>query len=335
MGSEYRVNSSDGVIAELASRVKEGDSLALARAISIVENDRPGAGELLSRIQAGTGQAHRVGITGPPGAGKSTLVDKIALRLRKAGKTIGIVAVDPSSPFSGGALLGDRIRMSELVSDPGVFIRSMASRGARGGLALTTAEVCDILDGSGKDVVLVETVGAGQLELDVAETVDTTVVVLVPESGDSVQTMKAGLMEVGDIFVVNKADRPEAEKTQREIQAMIEMGLSDKKWTPPVILAAAREGKGVDEVISAIDEHFGFSVSHELLGVRRRRRVERRLRRMVAARVAGTIFNDSQMQEFLDELIEETMKRDLSIEEASVRLLERAGLMKWMTQRRN
>ena len=329
------MDSSSRVVSELASRVMEGDELALARAISIVENDRPGAGELLSLLQSSAGEAHRVGVTGPPGAGKSTLVDKLALQLRKLGRTIGIIAVDPSSPFTGGALLGDRIRMTELASDGGVFIRSMASRGARGGLALTTAEVCDILDAAGKDVVLVETVGAGQLELDVAETVDTTVVVLVPESGDSVQTMKAGLMEVGDIFVVNKADRPGADRTQKEIQAMLEMSFSERRWNPPVLLSAARDGEGIGEILAAIDEHLKFTEAEELLAIRKRKRIDKRLRRMVAARITDTIFNGSEMREFFERQIEDVMSRKLSVEEASVRLLKRAGLEEWMKEQKN
>ncbi|MFO7259709.1 MAG: methylmalonyl Co-A mutase-associated GTPase MeaB [bacterium] len=200
-----------------------GKRPALARAISIVENGRPGAQALLQALHGRLGRARRIGITGPPGAGKSTLVAALTTALRARGDTVAVVAVDPSSPFTGGALLGDRIRMGEASLDPGVFIRSMASRGSLGGLALTTKEVADVLDAFGFDHVLIETVGVGQSELDIAAAADTTVVVLVPESGDSIQAMKAGLMEIADVFVINKADRPGAERLAREVELMLHL----------------------------------------------------------------------------------------------------------------
>ena len=209
--------------ARLLDEFRAGKRPALARAISIVENDRPGAQALLQALHVRLGRARRIGITGPPGAGKSTLVAALIAALRGRGDTVGVVAVDPSSPFTGGALLGDRIRMGEATLDPGVFIRSMASRGSLGGLALTTKEVADVLDAFGFDHVLLETVGVGQSELDIAATADTTVVVLVPESGDSIQAMKAGLMEIADVFVVNKADRPGAERLAREVEMMLHL----------------------------------------------------------------------------------------------------------------
>jgi len=216
----------------LLADFRAGKRTALARVITLVENERPGFRAILSELNGALGRAHRIGITGPPGAGKSTLTGRLAAAFREAGETVAIVAVDPTSPFTGGALLGDRIRMNEIALDPGIFIRSMATRGSLGGLAVTTNEVIDVLDAFGFDRILIETVGVGQSELDIAAAADSTVVVLVPESGDGIQAMKAGLMEIADLFVVNKADRPGAERLAREVEIMLH-------------LRAGRYGKGV------------------------------------------------------------------------------------------
>ena len=267
--------------AELLPRALEGDRVALARAISMVENEADGATAILDECFRRTGGAFRIGVTGPPGAGKSTLVTGLAQEYRARGETVAIVAVDPTSPFTGGALLGDRVRMAELAGDEGVFIRSMATRGGLGGLAVQTAQVCDVLDAVGFSRVLVETVGVGQSELEVAETADSTVVVLVPESGDTVQAMKAGLMEIADVFVVNKADREGAERAAFAIRSALELRAARSDWSAPVLLTVASRGEGVAELVDAFEEHLAHLRSGGGLGRRRLQRLERRLRDLV------------------------------------------------------
>jgi len=240
---------------DLLKRFSEGDSRALARVISLVENEASGYRNLLSALYHRTGKARKIGITGSTGAGKSTLVDELAKLLVNQGSALGIIAVDPTSPFTGGALLGDRVRMQDLGAQKGVFIRSMASRGSLGGLAKATREVSMVLDAFGKDFLLIESVGVGQVTLDIAEVVDTTVVVLVPESGDGIQAMKAGLMEIADIFVVNKADREGADRIVTELEAVLDLKRKEDDWSYPVVKTEARKGLGVDLLLDHIRRH--------------------------------------------------------------------------------
>jgi LAO/AO transport system kinase len=242
----------------LISAVRSGDARSLARAISIVENRSPGWSDLLKALFPQTGKARVLGMTGSPGAGKSTLVDQLAKLYRKQNRTVGIVAVDPTSPYTGGAILGDRIRMQDHFADAGIYIRSMATRGSLGGLARTTADVTTVLDASGRDVILIETVGVGQDEVDIVRLADITVVILVPGMGDDVQTIKAGIMEIADIFVINKSDREGAERVEREIRALQTLATRQDGWTPPIVKTVASDGTGVPELANAIVSYGDF-----------------------------------------------------------------------------
>ena len=318
-----------------------GRRAALARVVSIVENHRRGFDRLLATLHPRVGRARRIGITGPPGAGKSTLTTCLVEFFRRSGLTVGVVAVDPTSPFTGGALLGDRIRMESVALDPGVFIRSMATRGSLGGLAGTTREVADVLDAYGFDRILIETVGVGQSELDIARTADTSVVVLVPESGDSIQTLKAGLMEIADLFVVNKSDRPGADRLRNELELMlglragqalkhvpahhgVDLGRamtreerlamnpgraardaardeSSSEWTPPVLRAIAARHEGISDIIEAIDRHAGYLERSGTLRSRRRARLRDRVVDVVEERVRSRLWQDADINAWLDE----------------------------------
>jgi LAO/AO transport system kinase len=261
----------------LVERLLAGDSRAIARAVSIVADEAPGAEALLTEIHRHTGRAYLVGVTGPPGAGKSTLVDRLIVEFRKAGKTVGVIAVDPTSPFTGGAILGDRVRMQAHASDAGVFIRSMATRGELGGLARTTGDAAAVLDAAGLDLILIETVGVGQAEVAVAALADVCVLVLVPGTGDDVQAIKAGLMEIADIFVVNKADREGADRLVAAVEAALSLDdRSARSWTPPVIRTVATDGSGVADLAAAIDQ-FRAATAGEAFQARRRSRAVSRL----------------------------------------------------------
>ena len=274
---------SESTTSELLAEFRAGSKRACARLLSIVEDEPEAAASVLDELYPLMGRAFRICITGPPGAGKSTLVEKIGRECRNRGRTVGIVAVDPTSPFSGGALLGDRVRMPTLFTDPGVFIRSMATRGGVGGLAARTKEVCDVLDAYGRDCIIIETVGVGQVELDIAGAAHSTVVTLVPESGDAIQTMKAGLMEIGDLFCVNKSDREGADRMVMEIETMVEMKVRTPSsefrtpaiddWVPPVVKTVATTGLGVPALLDQLEQHRKHLETSGVLTERRRESV--------------------------------------------------------------
>jgi LAO/AO transport system kinase len=298
-------------IQQSVSHLRSDDPRALARAISTVENHTPGWLDLVKALFPYSGNAPTIGLTGAPGAGKSTLVDQLAKHYRKENRTVGIIAVDPTSPYTGGAILGDRIRMQEHFSDPGIYIRSMATRGSLGGLARTTADVAMVMDASGRDVVMIETVGVGQDEVDVVRVADITVVILVPDMGDDVQTIKAGIMEIADIFVINKSDREGAERVEREIRALQSLAIRADNWTPPIVKTVATEGKGVTELAGAIREYDSYLQNENLLLQRRIQNWETRLLEMLRDSLlekARTSLPDGELSRLATEIAEH--KRD-------------------------
>ncbi|MDW7729123.1 MAG: methylmalonyl Co-A mutase-associated GTPase MeaB [Bacillota bacterium] len=304
-----------------------GNRRAAARLITLIENDDEKKRSLLKEIYPHTGKAFIIGITGAPGAGKSSLVDRLLQQIRAEGLTAGIIAVDPTSPFSGGAILGDRIRMQDHALDAGVFIRSMGTRGSLGGLSRSTREAIQVLDAFGKDIVIVETVGVGQSEVDIVKTADSTVVILTPAGGDSVQTIKAGIMEIADVFVINKADLPGAERTATEINMMLDMN-GEKPWRPPVLPTVSIKGDGVDKLWEALQEHRTFlEDSGKLLDVRRQR-VRRELTEQVEYLVKTRIWDEVRDTIELDSLVEKISKRQQDPYSAAGELLAKINFYK-------
>ncbi len=268
-----------------------GSRRALARAITIVENEQDGYEQIMKEIYHHTGRAQVIGVTGAPGAGKSTLSDNLVKQYRKMGKTVGVCAIDPTSPFSGGAILGDRIRMNDLTLDQGVYIRSMGTRGSLGGLSRKTADAVKLMDAWGLDVIFIETVGVGQSEVDIVKNADTTLVVLVPGLGDDIQAIKAGILEIGDVFTINKCDRDGADRLNVEIEMMLDLGEA-QDWRPPIERTIANAGQGIEDVVNSLDEHRKYLEESGLLEERRRERVKSEMTEMIQDRISRRVLGD-------------------------------------------
>jgi LAO/AO transport system kinase len=308
--------------ASLAERVLEGDKRALARAITLIESDDPAGWELVREIYPRTGRARIVGFTGPPGVGKSTLIGALTARLRAAGREIGVLSIDPSSPFTRGALLGDRIRLSEHFLDPGVFIRSMASRGALGGLSEHALQAALVMDAAGKDDVLLETVGVGQGEIDIVDHADTIVLALMPGSGDSIQALKAGVMEIPDLILVNKSDHPMTDTMMREIRSVLSLADADG-WQVPILRTEAAKGEGIEELATKIDEHRAYIEAEGTLERRRARNLRNEVLGIASARLRRRLTAAIADDPAVAELLERVVKREIDPATAAGELLER------------
>jgi len=309
-----------------ADQVRAGDVRAISRAITAIENRDPRAIEILRSLFPSTGQAYLTGITGAPGTGKSTLVDRLAAFYRKQQQTVGIIAVDPTSPFTGGAILGDRIRMQSHATDAGIYIRSMATRGFLGGLASATGDVALLLDAAGKQIVLIETVGVGQDEIDIVRLADCTVVVLVPGLGDDVQNMKAGLMEIADIFVLNKSDREGVDRLEQQLQAMLQIVPVRDGWKPPVVRTVASENKGIEALAAAIADFRGHFQRSRERQVKKIEHWKQRLIELLEARLLDRVLGNPQGEKTLHALAQEVAERKKDPYAAVSELLARAGL---------
>jgi LAO/AO transport system kinase len=315
----------------LAKRLLDGDRRALARAITLVENDRPEGWELVKEVYPYTGQAAVVGFTGPPGAGKSTLIGALTKARREAGRTVGVLSIDPSSPFTHGALLGDRIRLSEHYLDGGVFIRSMANRGALGGLSEAALQAALLLDAAGRQDVFVETVGVGQAEIDIIDHADTIVLVLMPGSGDSIQALKAGVMEIPDVIVINKADHPLTDTMVREIRGVMSLANIDRSpeeargsWRVPIVKTEAIHGQGIGELVERLDEHRAYILAEDKLAERRRRNLRNEMLAIATARIRRRLEEELREDPEFQRLLEEVVQRRLDPASAATALMERA-----------